>query len=241
MRLIIITAFLLFLPVSIWAQDYKTLLDIPEGGTLVDLSATEQVEVEQDLLTATLRYESENPNPRALQNEINQHMKQALEIAQRVETVQTSTQGYNVYQYDPHRHKKNMPSKKIWRGSQGIRLKSKNADDLLDLVGRIQGTGLTMNGLNYSVSPELLEETRNNLLEAALKKLQIKAKRTARALGKTKTALLHVTVDSGGYRPLPRQGRAMAMSDMAEMSSPVAAPGQSNITLTVRAKALLKP
>ncbi len=241
MRIILLIALLLLLSVPTQAQDYKTLLDIPEGGTLVDLSATERVEVEQDLLTATLRYETENSNPRALQNEINSHMKEALGIAQSVETVKTSTQGYNVYQYDPHRHKKSLPSKKIWRGSQGIQLKSKNADDLLDLVGRIQGTGLTMNGLNYSVSPELLEETRNNLLEAALKKLQIKAKRTARALGKTKTALLHVTVDSGGYSPTPMQGRAMAMSDMAKMAAPIAAPGQSNITLTVRANALLKP
>jgi len=226
------------MPISTWAQDYKTLLDIPEGGTLVDLSATERVEVKQDLLTATLRYETENSDSQTLQNEINNHMKEALEMAQSVETVQTSTQGYNVYQYDPHRHKKSLPSKKIWRGSQGIQLKSKNADDLLALVGNIQGVGLTMKGLNYSVSSELLEETRNNLLEAALKKLQIKAQRTAKVLGKTKTALLHVTVDSGGYRPIPMQGRSMAM---AEMAAPVAAAGQSDITLTVRAQALIKP
>jgi uncharacterized protein len=134
-----------------------------------------------------------------------------------------------------------LPSKKIWRGSQSLQLKSKNADDLLALVGRIQGTGLTMNGLNYSVSPELLEETRNNLLEAALTKLQIKAKPIARSLGKTKTALLHVTVNSGSYRPTQMQGRAMAMSDMPQMAAPVAAPEHSNITLTVRTTALLKP
>lgn len=241
MRILIVVVLLILLPIYSWAQDYKTILDIPEGETLVDLSATEQIEVQQDLLTATLRYESENPSARTLQNEINSHMKEALEIAQKFETVQASTQGYNVYQYDPHRHKKSLPSKKIWRGSQGLRLKSKNSDDLLELVGRIQGTGLTMNGLNYSISPELLEETRNNLLEAALKKLQIKAQRIAKALDKTKSALLHVTVDSGGYSPMPMRGRAMAMSDMAEMSAPVAAPGQSNVNLTVSAKALIKP
>ena len=217
----------------------KTLLDIPEGATLVNLSATERVEVEQDLLTATLRYETESSDPRRLQNEINSVMKEALEMAQRVETVKTSTRGYNVYQYDQNRNKKTLPSKKIWKGSQSIQLKSKNADDLLALVGRIQGAGLAMNGLNYSVSPELLEETRNGLLEAALKKLLIKAKRIARTLGKTKSELLHVTVNNGGggYRAENRQMRSMAMSDMA---APVAAAGQSNITLTVSAQALLK-
>ncbi len=238
MRILIVVASLMLLTAPSWAQDYKTLLDIPEGQTLVDLSATERVEVQQDLLTATLRYESENIDPRILQNEINKHMKTALEMAQSVETVLASTQGYNVYQYDPHRHKKSLPSKKIWRGSHSIQIKSKNADDLLALVGRIQKTGLTMNGLNYSVSPDLIEETRNKLLEVALKKLQVKAQRTAKALGKTKSALLHVSIDNGGYRPIPMRGRAMAMADMA---APVAAPGQSDITLTVNAKALLKP
>jgi len=241
MRIIFSIALLLLLSAPAQAQNYKTLLDIPEGGTLVDLSATERVEVKQDLLTATLRYETENSNPRALQNEINHHIKEALEIAKNFGSVKTSTQGYNVYKYDPNRHKKSLASKNIWRGSQSLHLKSKNSDDLLALVGRIQGTGLIMNGLNYSVSPELLEETRNNLLEAALTKLQVKAQRTARALGKTKTDLLHVTVDSGGYSSMRMKGRAMAMSDMAEMAAPVAAPGQSNISLTVRTTALIKP
>jgi predicted secreted protein len=93
MRKLIIIALILLFPASPWVQDYKTLLDIPEGATLFDLSATERVEVKQDLLTATLRYEAENSNSRSLQSEVNSHMKEALDIAKNFETVKTSTQG----------------------------------------------------------------------------------------------------------------------------------------------------
>ena len=100
-----------------------------------------------------------------------------------------------------------------------------------------------MNGLQYTVSPELLEETRDNLLEAALTKLRKKAERTAKALGKSKAELKKVNVDNGGnYYPQPRFARGMAMmsADKDEMAAPVAAPGESQVTLNVSAQALLR-
>ena len=54
MRFLAIAAFLLFTALPAAAQDYQTVLDIPEGATLVSLSATERVEVDQDLLVADL-------------------------------------------------------------------------------------------------------------------------------------------------------------------------------------------
>jgi predicted secreted protein len=101
-----------------------------------------------------------------------------------------------------------------------------------------------MQGLQYSVSPELMEETQNSLLEAALTKLKTKAERTAKALGKASAELLNVNVDMGSpHYPQPMMARAeMAMDSMAgaKMAAPVAEPGETDITLTVNATALLK-
>lgn len=224
------------LPAS--AQDYKTVLDIPEGATLISLSATERVEIEQDLLIANLRYETENTDPKKLQDEINRIMQKAVDAAKKVQSVKTATQQYYVQEYRRDKH-----APRTWRGNQGLQLKGKKADELLQLTGDLQKMGLSMSGLSYSVSPELLEETRNNMLEAALKKLTTKAARTAKALGKTKADLLQINVDSGGGYARPQMMRAMAMdSGMAEMSmaAPVAAPGESQVTLTVSAQALVK-
>lgn len=227
------------------AQDLNTILDIPEGATLISLSATERVEVDQDLLIAQLSYESENQVAANLQDEINKVMKKAIDEAKKVSSVKVSTQSYQVYPMDYNPDPKGDPTKVIrkWRGSQSLMLKSKTPDDLLALAGKMQEMGMNVNSLYYTVSPELLEETQNSLLEAALTKLKTKAERTGKALGKTKADLLNVNVDIGGYAPQPmmRGGAVMMKAEAAmDMAAPVAEAGQSDITLTVNAQALVK-
>lgn len=225
------------------AQDLPTLLDIPPGQSLVNLSATERVEVDQDLLIANLEYQARNVQATALQDEINKKMAAAVEAARKVESVKVSTGSYYVYQYDPDHNNPRNPLE--WRGSQSLQLKGKKADDILKLVGELQEIGLSMQGLSYTVSPELMEETQNSMLEAALGKLKTKADRTAKALDKTSAELLNINVDIGGgmHYAAPMMARAGMMMDSAaeaKMAAPVAAPGQSDITLTVSATALLK-
>jgi len=223
------------------AQDYQTILDIPAGQTLVNLSATERVEVEQDLLVATLQYESQDKDPRALQDRINEIMKKAVAAAKTYPDVKVSTQQYYVYQNEQYDNE-GRPTVKNWRGQQGLQLESKQADALLKLTGELQAMGLVMSNLNYTLSQDLLEKTQESLLEAALKKLQSKAIRAAAALGKTKADLLEVNVDMGGGhypQPMPMMAREASMG-MAKMDAPVADPGESDITLTVSARAMLK-
>ena len=225
------------------AQDYKTLLDLPEGVSLVSLSASERVEIEQDLLVATLRYQFEGEDARGVQDEINKKMKKALDKAKKISSVKASTQQYYVHEYDKNRGKKHLKPLMIWKGQQGLMIKGKKADDLLELVGEIQDLGFQMSGLNYQVSPELLEQTRDSLLEKALVKLKTKAERTAKAIGKSKSELKEIRVDMGGnYYPQARMARMEMAMDSAPkaMSAPVAAPGESQVTLTVNAQALLK-
>ena len=241
MRFLLSLAFIA-LTVPALAQDMKTILDLPDGATLITLSANERVEIQQDLLIANLRYQIEDTNPRTVQNTINEKMKDALKESQKVKTVKAATTQYNIYEYDPNRNKQLKDRKKIWRGQQGLMIKGKSPDDLLELVGKLQDMGLAMNGLQYTVSPELLEQTRDGLLENALAKLTKKANRTAKALGKSSAELKSVNVDNGGgYYPQPRMARGMAaMSMESDMAPPVAAPGESQVTLNVSAQALLK-
>lgn len=250
MRRILLTSVLLFTAIApAAAQDLKTVLDIPEGATLISLAATERVEVEQDLLIANLSYEAENKDPAKLQEEINKIMTRALAEARAVKTVKVSTLGYQVYPYDYNPDPKPLQLgeqpklDRKWRGSQTLMLKGKASDDLLGLVGKLQALRLNIGNLSYTVSPELMEETQNIMLESALRKLKTKAERTAKALGKSQSDLLNVNVDTGGYAPQPYYpGAVMMKAASAEvaMTAPVAAPGQSDITLTVNAQALIK-
>ncbi|MBU0799814.1 MAG: SIMPL domain-containing protein [Alphaproteobacteria bacterium] len=245
-----IAALTLALPVAAYAQDGgKSILDLPAGQTVINLSTSERVEVDQDLLVAVLRIEAENKDPRALQNEINTLMKKAVDAAKATPDVKVTTQQYYVYPHDPAPPQP-LPGKtevqkeeRIWRGNQSLEVKSTKADDLLALVGKMQDMGLVMNGLAYTLSPDKAESTRDGLMEAALEKLTAKATRAAKALGKTEANLLEVNVDAGGYYPQPMMMNAMADmggARMEKMAAPVAAPGQTEITMTVSARALLK-
>ena len=251
MRKIIIPAMaVFFLSIPAQAQEGpKSALDLPPGQTLVNISASERVEVQQDLLVANLQYQAENKNARALQDEINTLMKKAVDKAKSYKDVKISTQQYYVYPYEypvpvpQHRQNEVPKMEKSWRGSQGLMLESKNADDLLELTGALQDMGLTMSGLSYMVSTDLMETTHDALMEKALTKLKAKAERAAKALGKSQSDLIEVNIDSGGYYPQPMpMMRGMAMdAKMETMSAPVAEPGNSDISMTVSARALLKP
>lgn len=239
MRKIILTAFLLVLPFTpAHAETDDPVLVMPEGQAILSISATERKEVEQDLLVATLSFKTEDKDARKVQNEINEKMKDAVEKAKKEKNVKVNTGSYQVYERTEQRTKETK-----WHGSQSLTLKSKDAEDILELVGELQSMGLTSNGLNYTLAPETAVSVQDGLMEDALKQLQERANRAAKALGKSSAELREINVN-GGNVPYQRnyQARGMMMAaDSMEMAAPVAEAGESTITLTVNARAILKP
>lgn len=79
-------------------------------------------------------------------------------------------------------------------------------------------------------------------MEAALAKVKARAERAAKAMGKNRTDLVEVSVDAAD-NPIhpPMMMRAMAIDGAMEKSAaPTAEPGETEITLTISARALLK-
>jgi predicted secreted protein len=225
---------------------------VKSGQTVLNISASERQNVQQDLLIASLRYETEGQDSAALQSKINTLITKALEAGKKYKDVQIATDHYYVYPYDPNQHAHPDPEEKIdnhekkpvvWRGSQGLNMKSKNSADLLKLLGELQAMGMQTNNLSYTLSPESFETVRDGLMESALTKLREKAERAAKALGKKEAELVEVNVDTAypNY-PMPMMARAeMGMQAMdMKAAAPVASPGDSEITLTVSARAVLK-
>lgn len=224
------------------AQIEDPIFKLEQNQSLLHINATESREVDQDLLIATLRIESENESNKFVQNEVNTAMAKALEMAKEYEDVKAITRGYNVHSYDKNSGKRNMPRNDVWKAQQSVELKSKNADALLELAGKIQTAGFVMGGLNYVLSPEKAAQIQDEMLEAALEKLQNRAERAAKALGKTKAELKEINTQ-GNYVPRPRVMHAraeMAMMAADSVAAPVASAGETTITMNVSAKALLK-
>ena len=241
MRKLLILTSLVTLSAPAMAQMQDPILSMPDGQVILNISATERREVEQDLLVANVSYVATNKESRALQNEINEAMAEALAMAKKVSEVKVNTSAYQVYERNDPRTKE-----KKWHGQQSMTLKSKNSDKLLKLVGKLQDIKLNVNGLNYTIAPETAIDIQDALMEDALRQLQTRANRAAKALGKSSAELRDVNVNGGG---VPHQVRnyargnmmAMDMAESASMAAPVAASGESTITLSVNARAILKP
>ena len=243
MRALLILTLLLIAPAPVFAQIEDPIFKLDDNESLLHISATETREVDQDLLIANLRIEVENESNKEVQNDINTAMGKALDIAKKYKDVKAITRSYNVHQYDKNGGRKDMARRMVWKGQQSVQLKSKNAEDLLELAGKIQGAGFVMGGLSYTLSPEVAAQVQDEMLEAALEKLTARAQRAAKALGKSKAELKEINTQ-GNYRPVqPVYGRG-AMMEMAAMDSkmaaPVASPGETTLTMNVSAKALLR-
>lgn len=217
------------------AQDINLL---PEGQTLITLSVTERVKVEQDTLIATLRIERENRSSETLQRGINAAMADALEESDGVSGVKVSTGYYSVYQYNNEPQGGRVET--LWRGSQSITLEGMNAQEVLDLAGQIQEMGFVMNQLSYTLSTEKSDEVRDGLMESAIKRAQANAERIALALGKSDVDIATLDVDTSLGYSQPTMARGMVAMDAMEKASPVAEAGESEVSLTVRVQAVAK-
>jgi predicted secreted protein len=218
----------------------------PAGHTIVNLSVTERQQAQQDTLNASLRMELDGDSARSVQDRINKAMQQAVAKAKGAVGVKVTTGGYHIYSYDPNPQPRSakVKPKLIWRGSQTIDLESKDSAKLLELTGTIQDMGFAMNGLNYQLSTEKAESFRDQLIERALATLKARAALMAKNLGKSGYELLEVNVDSN-TNAMPYMAKHMMRAEMAgaaaDVATPVAEPGQTDVTLTVGASVLLKP
>lgn len=246
-QFLLATAMMVAFAVPAMAQDNLAML--PDGHTALNISATETVEVEQDLLVASLRIQREAKTSREVQEHINKAMTVALDKIKAVKSVKVETGQYYVhpdYRYIKKPDGDNEQVLDQWRGSQTVTVKGKEAADVLALAGSLQDMGFMMNGLNYQLSPEKYEEVRDGLMEVTIKKLSDRAQRVGKALGKNKVDLVEINVDAMQNSPRPvMYARAAKMEMMAAdsgaMAAPVAESGETSVSMSVSARAIIKP
>src|SRR5690606_35663960 len=79
--------------------------DDEKKGTHLNLSVSESMEVEEDLLIVNLRFETEGKTSQDVQKDINKKMESALAEVQKQSEISVSTENYSVYQYTPPSNK----------------------------------------------------------------------------------------------------------------------------------------
>lgn len=237
----------LYLSLPVWAQG--NIVELPSGHTALNISATERIEVAQDLLVGSLRIQEEAKEARQVQETINTAMKKAVDEIKKHDSIKVQTGQYYVNPDYRYLKRPNESDKRVidkWRGSQTVIIKGKTAEDILKVTGKLQDMGFVMNSLNYQLSPDKYDEVRDNLMEATIKALTARGQRVAQALGKSKVDLVEINVDASRNQPPVAYARGakmemMAVSADSAMSAPVAQAGESTVSMTINARAIIKP
>lgn len=223
------------------AQNNFELSQLGPGELLLNLSITEQAEMDQDVLNATLQYSARGRDRIALQDEVNTAIAEALEMLEDSEGFEYSTRHYSVHPISSNRGPG--ADNPLWQASQSIELSGLDSAALLEAAGELQAAGLTMVNLYYSLSPEERQRVSDRLLSMALGSLQSRADEAAELLDKGSADLVEVSLSHNQHNDFTR-GRMEAMVSAADsdpMSPPSAEPGRTTVSLNVSARALLAP
>ncbi|MDJ0389399.1 SIMPL domain-containing protein [Roseomonas sp. E05] len=214
---------------SAWAQAPAPAA-APEAATVLTLSETAEVLRAPDEVRATLRVEARGASAAAVQAQVNGAMAKALEQARGVQGVQASTGGYWTSRNE---------EKRDWTATQTLMLRSTEATPLLELTGALQGQGLAMAGLDWTLSRPREVEARKEAGEMAITALRQRAEAVAGQLGLHVANLRKLQVDVAS-QPMPRMRVAM-MAARQEAAPPVSAPEAVPVSATVSGEFVLRP
>ena len=225
---------------AVQAQNNFNLELLNPGEIMLNLNANEQTEVEQDTLHANLYFSAQGRDRAALQDEVNRKMAEAKEILER-SNLEYSIQQYRVYQVQPNRPTRSDQENPFWRAQQNVQITSQDSTAVLDLIAELQSQGLTMGGLNYSLSNARQEEVADSLMAAALAKVQNRAEAAAAAMGQSGAEIVELTMNSNSNTGFYRSTASMAMEASMDVAVPVAEPGMTTVMMSVSARAILLP
>lgn len=224
-----------------WAQNEFSLGTLQPGQLLLNLNATEQRDVAQDTLNATLQYSAQGRDRGELQDELNTAMRRAVDILVDTDHVEYFTTQYQVYIIEAGRPTRTDVENPVWRAQQEVALTSNDSNALLEAMGQLQAAGLVVTSQYYSLSTELYEKVAADLMQDALAKLQSRANEAAAGLGKTRAELVEVSLDGSPNFAFRERAVAMQTMDAVAMAPPVAIPGETTVSMTVSARAVLSP
>lgn len=194
----------------------------------IQLSASAELEVPADLVTASLFVEREGSSTSKLAAAVNEAMAWALAEARKIDGIKTETGQYT--SYPVYGSKPGQIS--AWHVRQVLRLSGRDPRVMGELVGTLQER-LAVEAMDYTVSSDTRTAAEDRLGSAALARFQQRAQQIAQALGRSSYKL--ITLDVGGLgQPMPLMRYRSAKLDMAESAAPAQIePATQNLSLTV--------
>jgi uncharacterized protein YggE len=201
------------------------------GPPSLHLLATETSKIALDELVATMSAMATGARALTAQQQVNALVAKTKAVTDKTKSVRTAFQGYTVNFIDekpPH-----------WIAQQAVEVRGVNGDDVLNMVGQLQGEGLSITSLGWQVSQDRAQKAQRAATIEALHKLREEANDAASALGVEVDRFQHVDL-SEEPRVVPFMRGGMQMAAKVAMPTPVSTPEEQAITATVTADVLLR-
>ncbi|MBV1836561.1 SIMPL domain-containing protein [Acetobacter estunensis] len=196
--------------------------------TKLDVSGTGSIEAQPDQATAIMVVEEENASAAAAQMRVNQRVHQAIELIRKTPALDVKAASYNT-----SRERRPNNNATSWVARQTLRIQGKDLATLLDVTGKLQGMGLVLEGVNWTLSPEHTRDLQRQAEKKALDDMRQRANDVAGNLGLKMVSFAEVSVNE------PMVYRPMAMMARMAAASPEATPEEQTISANVHASVIL--
>ena len=208
--------------------------DSPITYDRINVSVTDQEEVDNDVLVAAMYSQREGPRAASAANEVNKAIAWALSKAQSVAAVKAQTMQYTT---SPVYRNQAITA---WRVRQGLRLESRDAAALSELLALLQER-LGIQSVDYTISPERRRQAEDNLIARALAAFRDRAQLIAGELGRRQYSIVNLTVSTGGSRPGPLSMRGARMAESTSVAAPALEAGVKTVNVSVSGTIELQP
>jgi predicted secreted protein len=198
--------------------------------SVLNLSASAQIEVTKDMLSVVLSATREGFDASVVQSGLKQALDGALVEARKVAKpgqVDIQTGSFSLY---PRYNSKGGLSG--WQGTAELVVKGRDMPAIAQLTARINT--MTIARVGFQLSPEASDKVESELVAQAIDRYRAKAAGMARQFGYSGYAIREVQVhtqESGGTVPVPMMAEAR-ISQASEKALPVE-PGKGVVTATV--------
>ncbi len=203
-----------------WADEQPLTYD------RISVSASASTQVENDTLVAVLYAQKEGSNAAKLADEVNQHVRWAVERVKQAAGITLRTLDYRT---SPVYRDGKLSG---WRVRQSIRLESADSAQLSTLIGALQEK-LAVQSITHSVSPASRQQAENSLIAEAIRAFNSRASLVTKELDRAEYRLVRMEVNTSDrpIHPPPMHARAMTMK--AAAAPPMLEPGTQEVRVTV--------
>ncbi len=192
----------------------------------VSLSASAEREVENDLLVAVLFAEHQAQRQQTVSQAVNVAIRWALDKAKAIDGVKVQTTQYNT---SPLYDKKIITG---WRARQSIRLESKSAEALSDLIGELQER-LSIGSVNYAVSKAARDAAEESLTTLALAQYRQRAELVTKELGRNTYRIVQININAQAAHPRQIAYATRGIAALEKSAGPALESGVQRVTVNV--------